>query len=77
MGARRGEDRKAACKVTQSAEVLHLLRASGLNGVTQQDAIRLLSCYRLAARIADLRADGYPITSEMVSRDGEIGRAHV
>jgi hypothetical protein len=50
-----------------SRAVLNELRYGPL---TQQDAIRLLSCYRLAARIADLRADGYPITSEMVSRDG-------
>jgi hypothetical protein len=57
--------------VTQSAEVLHLLRASGLNGVTQQDAIRLLSCYRLAARIADLRADGHAILSVQTSHDGK------
>ena len=57
--------------MTQSAEVLHLLRASGLNGVTQQDAIRLLSCYRLAARIADLRADGHAILSVQTSHDGK------
>ena len=55
----------------QSAEVLHLLRASGLNGVTQQDAIRFCQCYRLAARIADLRADGHVILSVQTSHDGK------
>jgi hypothetical protein len=54
----------------QSAEVLHLLRASGIVGVTQQDAIRFAQCYRLAARIADLRAEGYRILSVQVSKDG-------
>ena len=55
----------------QSAEVLHLLRASGLNGVTQQDAIRFCQCYRLAARIADLRADGHAILSVQTIHDGK------
>ena len=55
----------------QSAEVLHLLRASGLNGVTQQDAIRFCQCYRLAARISDLRAEGYVILSVQTSHDGK------
>ena len=54
----------------QSAEVLHLLRASGLNGVTQQDAIRFCQCYRLAARIADLRADGHVIESTSETYQG-------
>jgi len=52
----------------QSAEVLHLLRASGLNGVTQQDAIRFCQCYRLAARISDLRAEGYVIVTQYETR---------
>ena len=54
----------------QSAEVLHLLRASGLNGVTQQDAIRFCQCYRLAARISDLRADGHVIESTSETYQG-------
>ena len=54
----------------QSAEVLHLLRASGLNGVTQQDAIRFCQCYRLAARISDLRAEGHVIESTSETYQG-------
>ena len=53
----------------QSAEVLHLLRSSP-NGVTQQDAITFVQCYRLAARIADLKADGIAIESELVTQGG-------
>jgi hypothetical protein len=54
----------------QSRDVLDLLRKFPASGITQHDAITFLSCYRLAARIADLRADGYTIRSEQVSRDG-------
>jgi len=54
----------------QSAEVLHLLRTMPVSGVTQQDAILFCQCYRLAARIADLRADGYNIESELVTQGG-------
>lgn len=54
----------------QSAEVLHLLRCRPIEGVTQQDAIRFVQCYRLAARISDLRADGYRILSVQTSKDG-------
>lgn len=49
--------------------MLRLLRAMP-EGVTQQDAITLASCYRLAARISDLRADGYEIASESVTYGG-------
>jgi hypothetical protein len=54
----------------QSAEVLHLLRIAGPKGITQQDAITMAQCYRLAARIADLKADGFPIAAELVTREG-------
>ena len=47
----------------QSRQVLDLLRYYGDLGLTQQEAIRDLSCYRLAARISDLRADGFAIRS--------------
>lgn len=47
----------------QSREILWLLQFKGDLGVTQQDAIREVACYRLAARISDLRADGYNIRS--------------
>jgi hypothetical protein len=39
--------------------------------VTQQDAIRFCQCYRLAARISDLRADGHAILSVQTSHDGK------
>jgi len=51
----------------QSRDVLTLLERGP---VTQQDAIREVACYRLAARISDLRAEGYPIVAESVTQDG-------
>lgn len=45
----------------QTAAVLQLLRFRGDLGVSQQDAIADMGCYRLAARIADLKADGFVI----------------
>jgi len=36
--------------------------------VTQQDAIRFCQCYRLAARISDLRADGHVIVTQYETR---------
>lgn len=54
----------------QSRAVLDLLRRHPQSGVTQQQAIAVLSCYRLAARVSDLRADGYAIRSETVTQGG-------
>ena len=54
----------------QSHAVLALLERHPQSGVTQQQAIAVLSCYRLAARIADLRAEGYPIVAESVTQNG-------
>ena len=36
------------------------------NSITQLDALTLFGCSRLAARIGDLRKDGWSIQSEMV-----------
>ena len=37
------------------------------------DALRKFECFRLAARISDLRADGYDIYSEMETIENEDG----
>ena len=54
----------------QSRYVLELLRRHPQSGVTQQQAIAVLKCYRLAARIADLRAEGYNIESTSETYQG-------
>ena len=51
-------------KTTQTQRVLDYLRKHG--SITQQDAINAFSCYRLAAKIFDLRQDGYVIKTEKV-----------
>lgn len=54
----------------QSAEVYRLLQRYGSRGVTQQDAIREIACYRLAARISDLKAEGFVVRAELVGSNG-------
>lgn len=50
---------------TQNGQILAHLRAG--NGLTALDALQMFGCSRLAARIADLKGAGYPITSAMVT----------
>ena len=46
-------------KSTQCDKVLEYMRTFG--SITQLDALRDIGCMRLASRISDLRAQGYPI----------------
>jgi hypothetical protein len=48
--------------MTQKDRILYYLRRFG--SITPVEAFSELGCYRLGARIYDLRADGYDITSE-------------
>ena len=47
----------------------HLQRFGFIEPLT---ALREYGCYRLGARIADLRADGYDITTERVKAKSKI-----
>jgi hypothetical protein len=58
--------------VSQTDGVLAMLKANP-HGVTPMDALREVGTLRLAARIADLRAEGYVISTTSVKR----GRARV
>ena len=49
----------------QSAEILRYLQ--GGNSLTPIGALRLFGCFRLGARIWDLKRDGYDIKTEMVT----------
>ena len=51
--------------MTQTEQVLDLLRYRGDRGITAMDALQEAGSFRLAARIADLRAEGHDITSTM------------
>ena len=49
--------------MTQNADTLHLLRYRGQQGITALDAQQTVGTMRLAARIADLRGQGYNIST--------------
>ncbi len=53
-------------KRTQRDMLLDHLRINGLRGVTPADAYGW-GCMRLAARVADLRAEGFDIRTETVT----------
>lgn len=50
-------------KKTQAEMILEYLQKYG--EITAIEALSAIGCFRLAARIADLRADGHNITTEM------------
>ena len=54
---------------TQREMLLDHLRINGARGVTPGDAYEW-GCMRLAARIADLRAEGFDIVTETVTTGG-------
>ena len=56
--------------VTQKEQILTYLRTNK-RGITQMEAIEFFGCTCLAARIADLRADGHRIISKMVKKNGK------
>ena len=62
-------------KATQAERILAYIREFG--SITPLEAIRDIGCYRLSARISDLRKAGYNIASEpftVKNRYGGISR---
>ena len=55
------------------ASVLAHLRAG--NSITQKQALKQFRCARLAARIDELRGDGWDITTTMIIVGSHYGRA--
>jgi len=53
--------------MTQSQMILDYLKAG--NSITQMDALKIAGCFRLAARIFDLRAQGHRIEMVPVHTD--------
>jgi hypothetical protein len=56
---------------SQATQILRWLQAG--KKLTPQDALREFGCFRLAARVADLRRDGYKINSDrkkVINSDG-------
>lgn len=52
-------------KATQAERVLAYIEEFG--SITQYEALQDLGCMRLASRISDLKKQGFPIKSEVVS----------
>ena len=53
----------------QAEEILRLLRLNP-QGLSQEDAIKAVRCFRLAARVAELKAEGYEIRTILVGSNG-------
>lgn len=51
-------------KESQNDRILAYLKSG--KSLTQKDAVELFNCYRLSARIADLRKDGHAIRTDNV-----------
>jgi hypothetical protein len=47
----------------QTRAILELLTAAGQDGATPMDALRECGCFRLAARVAELRAAGHNVVT--------------
>ncbi len=52
-----------------SLAVLALLRERPHSGVTALEALQEAGCFRLAARIADLKAEGFTIDTDLVATE--------
>lgn len=57
---------------TQCDMILRYMQENG--SITQMEAAEEFGCWRLAARIADLRRAGYSIKSDMVSQKNRYGK---
>lgn len=55
--------------MTQKQMIMNHLRTYG--GITPLEALNRYGCFRLGARIADLKNDGIGIRTEMVKENGK------
>lgn len=55
-------------KIPHKTLILEHLKRYG--SITQKETAERYNCYRLAARIKDLRDEGWPIITEQKDRDG-------
>jgi hypothetical protein len=59
-------------KVTQARLIVEYLEEFG--SITPLEAIRDIGCYRLSARISDIKKMGIPIETEMVNVKNRRGK---
>lgn len=55
--------------MSQEMQILEHMQAG--NGLTPMDALQKFGCFRLGARVHDLRSKGYAINSELVEEGGK------
>ena len=58
-------------KMTQNSEIMRFMQENG--SITQIQAADEFGCYRLSARIYDLRAAGYNIKTDIITKRGRYG----
>lgn len=51
---------------SQNKQILNYIQAG--NSITPIDALQLFNCFRLSARIHDLRTQGYAIQKRMIQK---------
>lgn len=61
-------------KPSQKTQILRHMLAG--RSITPLEALRLYGCFRLGARIADLRRDGHPVVSEKSWLDPVTGKRY-
>ena len=54
---------------TQTEQIVNALEAG--EGITAIDALERWGCFRLAARIGELRQEGYNIITKTIKRNGK------
>ena len=58
--------------LTQKEMILRFMQENG--SITQAEAVTEFGCYRLGARIWDLKRDGYAIESTMITKKNRYGK---
>lgn len=57
---------------SQKMQVLNYMKTH--RGITQEEAVEHFRCFRLSARVSELRSDGYNITTYMEDNKGRRGQ---
>ena len=61
--------------MSQVTDIIDFIRENG--SITTKQATELLGCYRLSARISDMRAAGIPVEREMITVPTRHGTTRV
>jgi len=59
-------------KLTQDFAVLMILKENGT--INPLEALKEIGCFRLSARIHNLRKKGYQITTKRINKQGKFGK---